>query len=764
MNFVTQHRIFIFLLTVANWFNIGFAQLLDSVVFIGDSDIFYWGLQGDSSQTIPGSTNIGVSGATCQSTLNNIDGYLADYQPTLVILKCGTNDMWGGGQVSPEEAYDRFTKVIDRIMLFGAKVIAMSTKPEPPVLAVGHPAMRWQEWNALVEPYVLTLANNAQDDTVSLTYIESFRSLLALGNPPSFWSFDQIHMSAEGYANWNEWVLTAIDSIDNRCVIWENGSCSYYVGDSYVAQPPICFPSNGQGTDPDADEIKCDAPSMFPSLSTANLSGEPTDHPSFALSSVPTNGLTPLSSEEPSQGPTDNHSSSPSHAPSSIPTNGASVAPTLLPTVLHSALSNIPSATPTLFDSSSPSALSAQPSAATSLFKSDGPSVVPTLLPSVLPSALSANPSIEPSNTLSPSGMLLSQTPSISPSLTPSISPSKTPSVSPSKTPSMSPSQTPSMSPSQTPSMSLSQTPSTSPSQTPSKSPSQTPSISPSQTPSNSPSDSPSITPSTNPSDIPSVVPSVDPRLAQTAYVELQLSGLSCDEEISDDVISAIEDAVTDVVETEYIVPGVNVTSFVNTSDCPTASVGDYLFNILVLYIDPTDLSIAGRKLQVGSLEIVSLLNTESDTIITSLSDSGFPIFGTDFTVVVYNAETNGPSSSPSVVPSKMPTKKPSSMPTPLPTSSPSGLPSLTNSALPSLTKYYPPSKTPTALPNEGPIVSTTVSPTSSSSISPTVLPNPSPTASPSISTEDSASIRVMSGNFFALLIVAYSVGIAFEV
>ena len=129
MNFVTQHRIFIFLLTVANWFHIGFAELLDSVVFIGDSDVFYWGRQGESSETIPGSINVGVSGATCQSTLNNIDGYLATYQPTLVILKCGTNDMWGGGQVSPEEAYDRFTKVIDRIILSGAKVIAMSTKP-----------------------------------------------------------------------------------------------------------------------------------------------------------------------------------------------------------------------------------------------------------------------------------------------------------------------------------------------------------------------------------------------------------------------------------------------------------------------------------------------------------------------------------------------------------------------------------------------------------------------------------------------------------
>ena len=166
---------------------------------------------------------------------------------------------------------------------------------EPPVLVVGHPAMRWQEWNALVEPYVLTLANNAQEDTVSLTYIESFRSLLALGNPPSFWSSDQIHMSAEGYANWNEWVLTAIDSIDNRCVIWESGLCSYYAGDSYIAQPPICFPSREQGFDPDADEIKCDAPSAFPST-RFRPSDFPTDHPSFVPSSIPTSGPSPYSS------------------------------------------------------------------------------------------------------------------------------------------------------------------------------------------------------------------------------------------------------------------------------------------------------------------------------------------------------------------------------------------------------------------------------------------------------------------------------------
>ena len=119
----------IFAITICNLIRLCSSELLDSVLFVGDSDVYFWGRQGQSSQTIPGSLNVGVSGYTCQSVLNRIDGFLSDYQPTLVILKCGTNDMWGLGQVSPEEAFERFTKVTDKIILSGATTIAMSTKP-----------------------------------------------------------------------------------------------------------------------------------------------------------------------------------------------------------------------------------------------------------------------------------------------------------------------------------------------------------------------------------------------------------------------------------------------------------------------------------------------------------------------------------------------------------------------------------------------------------------------------------------------------------
>ena len=105
------------------------SDLLDSVIFVGDSDIYFWGLQGESSKLIPGSTNLGVSGWTCANVNGKITDWLQQYEPTLIVLKCGTNDLWGSFQVTPEGAFNRFTEVLDKIYASDIPVIAMSTKP-----------------------------------------------------------------------------------------------------------------------------------------------------------------------------------------------------------------------------------------------------------------------------------------------------------------------------------------------------------------------------------------------------------------------------------------------------------------------------------------------------------------------------------------------------------------------------------------------------------------------------------------------------------
>jgi len=110
------------------------------------------------------------------------------------------------------------------------------------------------------------------------------------------------------------------------------------------------------------------------------------------------------------------------------------------------------------------------------------------------------------------------------------------------------------------------------PSYFPSDESSQTPLAFSSSAPANgrsySPSDQSSLIPAIVSSKIPTNLPSYLTS-DQTASVRLEFGGLRCDEEISEDVIVAIEDAVTVAIETEYVVRGVNITSFSNSFTCP---------------------------------------------------------------------------------------------------------------------------------------------------------------------------------------------------
>jgi len=240
------------------------------------------------------------------------------------------------------------------------------------------------------------------------------------------------------------------------------------------------------------------------------------------------------------------------------------------------------------------------------------------------------------------------------------------------------------------------------------------------------------------------MVPTVNPNILQFAMVELTLGGLSCDEEITGDVLTAIETAVAEAVETEYIVvggSGVNVTSY-TTSDCPAGSVGDYVFDIAILYADPADLPMMSRRLQLQGSEVVSLLNMNSVGITASLSGSGLPIFGGEFSVAAFNAVTDAPSS----IPTGSPTAQPSLSPTDSPTVIPSAAPTAS------------PTAAPTASPTAAPTASPTAAPTPVPAASPTATPVASPVAPP----VDSAG--AMSSVKYALIFaLTYFVGAVLE-
>ena len=105
------------------------SRSMGEVLFIGDSDIEYWSKAAVSTWiAFPNSNNVGVAGFTCAQVLSELDAHLARYAPSTAVLVCGENDLIS---TSASTAFSRFVQVVERIIASGARVVFLSTKPEP---------------------------------------------------------------------------------------------------------------------------------------------------------------------------------------------------------------------------------------------------------------------------------------------------------------------------------------------------------------------------------------------------------------------------------------------------------------------------------------------------------------------------------------------------------------------------------------------------------------------------------------------------------
>ena len=179
------------------------------LLFEGDSDIALWDTSGYSD-----AVNIGVGGAVCQDVLDTIEDSLQTYQPDVVVLVCGENDLWEQGASA---TFDTFSAVVSRIHESSATVYYLGTKPEPSTTSL-HAAYR--EYDALIRAHATDLAAGGAG---SLIMIDVYNGFAAQGNPDSLYQGDGLHLSDEGYALWVAWLATAM--AQDSCVLWEDGVC-----------------------------------------------------------------------------------------------------------------------------------------------------------------------------------------------------------------------------------------------------------------------------------------------------------------------------------------------------------------------------------------------------------------------------------------------------------------------------------------------------------------------------------------------------------
>ena len=290
-------------------------------------------------------------------------------------------------------------------------------------MAAGAPAERWQQFNALVKSYAVGLENNEIPAGLPvLSFIDSYEGLLAVGNSPTLYASDIIHLSTDGYSYWNTWVDTTIDVLMSEegsdCAVWLSNECELFLETS--VESPSLSPSETMTNDPSSHVTvfptfspskTFESPSMPPSetstevpssLPTKYVSG-PTDSPSKFVTDFPT--LNPSKTvESPSMSPSKTLSDVPS-APPTEAVESPSMPPSETITV-EAGQTEVPSSPPTRYVRG----------------PTDFPSTVVTNFPTFSPTETVILPSSLPSGkpTESPSSF---QFPTITPSLDGSTSP-----------------------------------------------------------------------------------------------------------------------------------------------------------------------------------------------------------------------------------------------------------------------------------------------------------------------------------------------------
>jgi lysophospholipase L1-like esterase len=177
----------------------------NEVLFTGSSSIRMWKTLSEDFDPIPG-INRGFGGSTLPEVIHYADRIIFNYQPKLMVLYCGENDIADGA--SPEQVLASF-KTLDEMIrskLPETKMIYISMKPS---------VARWELWsdyttgNEMIRKYIETKEDRFYLDCSAVMLLEN-------GEPdPSIFIEDNLHMNAKGYKGWTALVKPLVKKLYN---------------------------------------------------------------------------------------------------------------------------------------------------------------------------------------------------------------------------------------------------------------------------------------------------------------------------------------------------------------------------------------------------------------------------------------------------------------------------------------------------------------------------------------------------------------------
>jgi len=187
------------------------------VLWLGGSDVDYWLENSTSALSTPlPSHNIAVNGYSCKNVLDNLNDSIYAFQPSVVVLVCGENVLASDADV--DEAFSRFQTIVTQISNGGARVIMLTAKPGIAELSEKYPL-----YDAKVKDLAASLAGESSGSVAPLAVVDVSAGFIALGNSSDLYADDELHLSGNGYSQWNRWVALAFG--DSACALWVSDAC-----------------------------------------------------------------------------------------------------------------------------------------------------------------------------------------------------------------------------------------------------------------------------------------------------------------------------------------------------------------------------------------------------------------------------------------------------------------------------------------------------------------------------------------------------------
>jgi lysophospholipase L1-like esterase len=170
---------------------------IGAVLFMGSSSIRFWTTLAQDFPEIP-VINRGFGGSFISQNTQYLDRIAVPYQPKIIVLFAGTNDLAYGHQ-NPQG-------VLKEFQAFVAKAHAALPNTRIVYLSINPTVARWYQEgedlqaNQLIEDWIF--ANNSP--TLKLNFIDSHEALLTPdGHPqPALLRADGLHFDAAGYKAW----------------------------------------------------------------------------------------------------------------------------------------------------------------------------------------------------------------------------------------------------------------------------------------------------------------------------------------------------------------------------------------------------------------------------------------------------------------------------------------------------------------------------------------------------------------------------------